>query len=224
MSTALSTPPPDTSAVPGPEPLPALLGLVLRAAERHVLVLVGDADLSTAVHLRQHVLNALAGRPPALLVDLSALDSCDRAGLDALHDGARLARAAGVPLSFRGTSPHLARLQATAPHAPAPLGRAQKQACPTAPSTQAGRADQGSTELSGLRQPADAARSDCDARSAEELVGRIADLVLKVSGLAARYEQAGLSDDPSGRTARLLALQRTAAQGRSRILSIAAPD
>ena len=151
------------SAAPGPAPrpaLPALLGLVLRAAEQHVLVVVGEADLATAEQLRQHVITALAGQPPALLVELGALDFCDLTGLDALHDGARLAQAAGVPLHFRGMSRQLARLHAAYPQPPGPAGRGRTpaQRSPSAPRAQAGRTDRGPDGPESPLTPAGPAR------------------------------------------------------------------
>lgn len=53
-----------------------LLVMPLRAAEEHVLVVVGEADISTADHLRDYLIHALAGRPPALRVELGGLEFC----------------------------------------------------------------------------------------------------------------------------------------------------
>ena len=87
----------------------------LRAAQQHVLVVVGQADLATAEQLRDDLTDALAGQPPCLLVDLAGLDFCDLSGLDALHDAAQQAHAAGVQLTFRGMSTQLAWLHRTFP-------------------------------------------------------------------------------------------------------------
>lgn len=95
-----------------------LLVMPMRAAGRHVLVVVGEADSSTADQLRAELVAALAARPPSVLVELSGLDFCDLAGLDALHDCARAAADAGVTLAFRGMSPQLAWLHRTFPPAP----------------------------------------------------------------------------------------------------------
>lgn len=95
--------------------LPGLLVMPLRAAEQHVLVVVGEADLATAEQLRGHLSDALAGQPPSLLVDLAGLDFCDLSGLDALHDATRQASAAGVSVTLRGMSPQLEWLHRTFP-------------------------------------------------------------------------------------------------------------
>ena len=83
--------------------------------EQQVLLVVGEADARTADQLRGHLLDALAGQPPAVRVELDALDFCDLSGLDALHDVARTAAAAGVPLTFTGMSAQLAWLHRTFP-------------------------------------------------------------------------------------------------------------
>ena len=109
--------PPAAAQVPGSQrqPVPGLLVMRLRAAEQHVLVVVGQADLTTADQLRDDLTDALTGQPPSLLVDLAGLDFCDLSGLDALHDAARQAHAAGVQLTFRGMSAQLAWLHRTFP-------------------------------------------------------------------------------------------------------------
>lgn len=92
-----------------------LMVMPLRAAEQHVLVVLGEADLSTADQLRGELIGALGVRPPALLVELGALQFCDLSGLDALHDAARAAAYAGVSMTFRGMSPMLEWLDRTFP-------------------------------------------------------------------------------------------------------------
>ena len=117
-----------TAAAGGSVPSVAarLLVMPLRAAEEHVLVVVGDADMSTADQLRDHLIHALAGQPPALRVELGGLEFCDVPGLDALQDAEYAAAAAGVRLTFSGMSTQLAWLHhtvpraGTAPTAPAP--------------------------------------------------------------------------------------------------------
>ncbi len=98
--------------------------MVLRAAEQHVLVVVGEADLHTAGQLRAQLIEMIRAEPPSVLVELGALEFCDLSGLDALHDAARAAHDAGVALTFRGMSPQLSWLHATfpAPHDPAAPG------------------------------------------------------------------------------------------------------
>lgn len=87
----------------------------LRTAEQRVLVVLGDADLATADQLRDQLTGALTGQPPSLLVELAGLDFCDLSGLDALHDAARQAHAAGIQLTFRGMSAQLGWLHRTFP-------------------------------------------------------------------------------------------------------------
>ena len=109
----------------------------LRAAEQHVLIVVGQADIATAEQLRDDLTDALTGRPPSLLVDLAGLDFCDLSGLDALHDAARQAHAAGVQLTFRGMSAQLAWLHRTFP--PRDLSEpASPQALASPPTIEAG--------------------------------------------------------------------------------------
>ena len=100
---------PPAAAPPGTPPW--LLVLPLPGTWEHVLVLVGDADLSTADQLLDQLLAALDARPPALRVELASLDSCDLHGLDAMHRAAARAEAAGVRLRFSGLSQQLEWLQ-----------------------------------------------------------------------------------------------------------------
>ena len=93
----------------------ALMVTALRAAEQHVLVVVGEADLHTAAQLRTQLIDMLPVQPPSVLVDLGALEFCDLPGLDALHDAARAAHDAGVALTFRGMSAQLTWLHRTFP-------------------------------------------------------------------------------------------------------------
>ena len=131
---------PAAAEVPGSQrqPVPGLLVMRLRAAEQHVLIVVGQADLATAEQLRDDLTDALTGQPPCLLVDLAGLDFCDLSGLDALHDAARQAHAAGVQLTFRGMSAQLAWLHRTFPPRDLPAaqprhGRATVSGCATDP-------------------------------------------------------------------------------------------
>ena len=71
---------------------------------------------------------------------------------------------------------------------------------------------------------ADPASLDSDARRAEAVVGRTANLVLQATVLADRYEQAAVSADPVGQAARVEALREVAEQGRSFIVAVAAGD
>ncbi len=92
-----------------------LLVMPMRVAERHVLLVAGEADLHTAAQLRDELLAAVASRPSVLVVELGALDFCDLHGLDALHDAVRLAEVAGTTLTLQGMRPQLAWLCATFP-------------------------------------------------------------------------------------------------------------
>ena len=104
---------------PGASAWPAgLMVMALRAAEQHVLVVLGEADLLTAPQLRTELIDMLAEHPPSVLVELGALEFCDLAGLDALHDAARAAQDAGVALTFRGMSAQLSWLHHTFPPRP----------------------------------------------------------------------------------------------------------
>ena len=109
-----------TRAVPAPRQAPpapssALVLIPMRSDREHVLVVVGEADVQTAPALRATITGMLRSQPPALLVELAALDFCDLHGLDALHDAARTAVAVGVSLTLHGMSPQLAWLLATYP-------------------------------------------------------------------------------------------------------------
>ena len=109
---------PATTTVPrpaaaGPDRPSFLMVMPLRAAEQHVLVVVGEADLHTAGQLRSELTNMLDVEPASLVVELGALKFCDLSGLDALHDVARAAHDAGIALTFRGMSPQLSWLHAT---------------------------------------------------------------------------------------------------------------
>lgn len=99
----------------------ALLVMPMRAAEQHVLVVVGEADLHTAAQLRSQLLEMIRAEPPSVLVELGALEFCDLHGLAALDDAARAARDAGIELSFRGMSAQLSWLHHTFPPAPLDL-------------------------------------------------------------------------------------------------------
>ena len=116
----------------------ALLVMPMRAAEQHVLVVVGEADLHTAGQLRTQLITMIRAQPPSVLVELGALEFCDLHGLDALHDAARAAHEAGVALTFRGMSAQLAWLHHTFPPRglvppPSTPGRAQPAPDPSAP-------------------------------------------------------------------------------------------
>ena len=87
----------------------------LQAAEQDVLVVVGEADIATAQHLYDEVVQVLPTSPRPVVVELGALTFCGVAGVDALRDIARAAEVAGVALAFRGQSRQLQWLQRTVP-------------------------------------------------------------------------------------------------------------
>ena len=142
--------------VPTASASPVGLGLrvmPLRVEEQHVLIVVGEADLDTADQLRDQLTDALAGRPPALRVELRSLDFCDLSGLDALHDAARTAARAGVYLTFSGVSAQLAWMHRTFPASDSPPTHPDPAAA--APRTWAGEPT--STRPSALSPPAEPA-------------------------------------------------------------------
>ena len=154
---------PAAAQVPGAQqPVPGPLVMRLRAAEQHVLVVVGQADLATAELLRDDLTDALAGQPPSLLVELAGLDFCDLSGLDALHDAARQAHAAGVQLTFRGMSAQLAWLHRTFPARDLPEP-GSPQALASTPTAQAGGAtgsEPGAAQLLHDRDPVSGRATD----------------------------------------------------------------
>ena len=103
--------------------------LQLRAEEQDVLVVVGEADLSTAQRLYDELVQSLPAPPRTAVVELGALGFCDLRGLDALRAAAAAARTAGVCLTFRGQSAQLSWLQRTCP-APAPASGAVPRPAP----------------------------------------------------------------------------------------------
>lgn len=115
-----------TRTVPAPRrapeaPSPGLVLIPMRSDREHVLVVVGEADVQTAPALRATIIAMLTAQPPAVLVELAALDFCDLHGLDALHDAAQAALAVGVSLTLHGMSHQLTWLLATYP-SPRPAG------------------------------------------------------------------------------------------------------
>jgi anti-anti-sigma factor len=59
-------------------------GIAERASGTHVLVVDGELDVATAPRLVSAFDDALATRPPALLIDVSQVDFADSSGLAAL--------------------------------------------------------------------------------------------------------------------------------------------
>ncbi len=92
------------------------------------LLVLGDADIATADQLRQALLEAVAGHPEAVIVDVAGLEFCDLFGLDALHAGLNAAQTAGVVMTLRGMSGQLRWLHRTFPRQRPPSPRAQRTA------------------------------------------------------------------------------------------------
>ena len=99
-----------------------------RAEDEDVLVVVGEADLSTAQLLYDELVQSLPAPPRTAVVELGALGFCDLRGLDALRAAAAAARTAGVCLTSRSRAerPHPRRCPAPQPgHVARPLGSAR---------------------------------------------------------------------------------------------------
>lgn len=112
-----AAPMPSSTGPPAADRGAWLLVMPMREHGQHVLVVVGEADVSTADQLHTELLEALAAQPPSVLVELSGLDFCDLAGLDALQGAAQAAADAGVRLAFQGMSPQLAWMYGAFPPA-----------------------------------------------------------------------------------------------------------
>lgn len=120
-----------------PQDEQALAVLTLRAAEQDVLVVVGEADMSTAPALHDRLVQLLAGQRRPVVVELGALVFCDLDGLAALRGAARVAEAAGCTLTFRGQSAQLRWLERTFPDLPADRPDRARASVPTAPAPRA---------------------------------------------------------------------------------------
>ena len=160
MARPASTPVASTGTVAATSPAwqdrpSELMVMPMRAAEQHVLVVVGEADLHTAGQLRTQLIDVLQGQPPSVLVELGALEFCDLAGLEALHDAARAAHDAGIVLTFRGMSTQLAWLHRTfPPRNPLPLASAPGVSRPV-PATPAEAARSTTTTATNISRPSD---------------------------------------------------------------------
>ncbi|WP_199514602.1 STAS domain-containing protein [Nucisporomicrobium flavum] len=58
----------------------------------------GELDLATAPDLLERVRTTLAGRPDAIVLDLTGVTFCDSSGINALMDAHTLADAGGATL------------------------------------------------------------------------------------------------------------------------------
>jgi anti-anti-sigma regulatory factor len=99
-----------------------LLVLPIRDGTRLVVVLAGEADLSTEDLLRAQLVGSLHSRLRSLVIDATDLTFCDLRGLDALRDAVRVAECAGVAVTIR-PSAQLARLTAAVRGVPETSGR-----------------------------------------------------------------------------------------------------
>ncbi|MEV0674959.1 STAS domain-containing protein [Actinosynnema sp. NPDC050436] len=68
--------------------------------EATVVRVTGDLDAAVVGVLRVRLLDAVAGRPPALVLDLTGVEFCAAAVLHVLLDVTACARSAGVPCAI----------------------------------------------------------------------------------------------------------------------------
>jgi anti-sigma B factor antagonist len=68
------------------------------------LLLRGELDLDTGDLFEEHVARVLAGRPGALVVDVSGLTFCDSSGIDVLVAAHETATRAGIGFRVAGPS------------------------------------------------------------------------------------------------------------------------
>ena len=80
---------------------------------RTVVVVAGEAAVSTAPRLHDQVVGSLAYRARSLVLDLTDLGFCDLHGVDALRAAVQEAEARGVSVSLRGPSPQVAQMLRT---------------------------------------------------------------------------------------------------------------
>jgi anti-anti-sigma factor len=70
----------------------------------------GEMDYVTAPFFWERLLEALAGRDPFVVLDLSGVSFCDSAGLNVLLRAGRQARASGAELVLACVPQHLRRI------------------------------------------------------------------------------------------------------------------
>lgn len=110
------------TADPVPLCAPPPLSVRTAADGDHVVVVVsGEADMSTAALLRAELLGALTHGPRCLVLDAVDLTFCDLHGLDALTDAVHQAEVEGVVMTLHPSS-QLSWLMAAAARASAPAG------------------------------------------------------------------------------------------------------
>lgn len=102
---------PELGVVPAEEPVGPVPGWLQQfpfpGGPRLVIVVTGDADLSTSAQLRDQLGAAVSQAPEQLVVDVSDVSFVDLSGLDVLYDAARAALGLGVTVTVRGLSPLL---------------------------------------------------------------------------------------------------------------------
>ena len=76
-----------------------------------VLALAGEIDLYTAPRLQSELTSALAaGKPPHLVVDMSAVEFCDSTGMNVLLAAHRLAAERGGDLTLAAPRPAVRKI------------------------------------------------------------------------------------------------------------------
>ncbi|MET8847898.1 STAS domain-containing protein [Amycolatopsis sp. NPDC004625] len=96
------------------DPAPALTVRIRTVPEAVVVAVGGDLDLGSAPALRAGAREALAGRPPALIVDLGAVTFCGSAGLQVIAELVSTAEAGRLPFAVVADGrPVLRSLQVT---------------------------------------------------------------------------------------------------------------
>jgi anti-anti-sigma regulatory factor len=95
-----------------PEPGRLLVRPVVE--ERQLTLLVfGEADFSTAVGLHRQLVDAMAGWPYTVVIDVSGLTFCGLAGLDALREAELVGAGDGRDVHVTGMSRQLSWLRRT---------------------------------------------------------------------------------------------------------------
>ncbi|MFJ9825016.1 STAS domain-containing protein [Streptomyces sp. NPDC101160] len=90
---------------------PERVAMVFEPERRRIVARVsGEVDLHDAVHVRDHLTEALVASPGGLDIDLAAVTGCDNAGLQVLLDLNRLALQAGKSVVLTALSRPVARL------------------------------------------------------------------------------------------------------------------
>lgn len=158
----------DSSAFGAESPPPAVAPRELRlrvvplpGGPELVVLVAGEADLSTYELLRDQLVSVSAGGPTAVIVDVSGLSFCDLSGLDALLEAACISSGAGVPMTFQGMSPRLSWLFATFPHRHTTASRASALAsCAVRQARYAGHSSQTVRRNTPSHFPAGGSASD----------------------------------------------------------------